>query len=529
MKISSKVLSVTSICYIYLPVALFLFGWTNRITSAVASATILFCMIRLIKNIRKENAQEDTFRVHAVVFIFAVLLFLWVGYYAGWGRWTAQTSDWKKHNAVLSDLVNKRWPVMYRNGKEHSMLSYYIGYYLVPAFAGKLAHSFRTAEKMMYLWGVAGLILVYLNLLCRIRSEKTSIQILSAVMIPFFGLPLWLSELVLKRLTGINRLGQTQWFYSEGGIKLQYSNNYTLLAWVVPQVIVCWLIFLLFLRHKENIESYLFIILPAMLFGTFSFLGMVPIAIAYAVEWGVKKKQLSALAKKVFSPDNIAMLFTLGAVFLLYFYGNVLSEKPDGMGFHIMEYGPGQFILYIVFTAVNIWLYMILLWKDHKTDMIYYAVFVSLSLLPLFSMGTYNDLMMRSSIPGLFAVLVYVLEFADKYGGQNMAEPAAASSIRAAFAGISQTAILLLVLVGMYYSFYELSFVVSDEDYHALGNDIQWDTMEHFANRGLKIREELRYNYFAYDIDDNVFYRYLADKPEPEEKEHSGKGTTESE
>ena len=514
MRINSKVLSFISIVYIYIPIALFLFGWTNKIVAIVTSIAIAFCAFRLFRSLMRDTTDTDDIRYNLAALVFAFLLFCWVGYYAGWGRWVTQTGDWHKHNAVPYDLINKRWPVLYRNGEEHSMLSYYIGFYLVPALAGKLTHSVRAAEKVMYLWGVSGLMLVYLNLVCCIRARENVMQILSAIMIPFFGIPLWLSELVLKRVADINRLGQTQWFYFSDDIRLQYSNNFTLLAWVVPQVIACWLTMILFFRHKDKIESYLLLMLPAMLMGILSFLGIVPIAMAYAMEWGIKNKDIKVFLGKIFSVDNILMLLTQGSVLFLYYYGNIFLKKPKQVSLRRIDYGPDTRILFIVFVVVNILIYAAIFWRDHKTDLIYYSAFATLIILPAFNMGRFNDLMMRTSIPGLLVLMVYVLEFIGKYMVQGSGERVSPNIASRIFTSVSEVIVVVLVLVGMYYSFLEFSQSVTDEKYGELGKKTEWETMEVYANRSKKVSNDCKYNYFAYDIDDNLFYKYIMDKPD---------------
>lgn len=54
------------------------------------------------------------------------------------GGLSPQSADWSKHNAVLRDLIEKEWPVLYHNEDESSLLTYYLGQYLVPALSGKV-------------------------------------------------------------------------------------------------------------------------------------------------------------------------------------------------------------------------------------------------------------------------------------------------------------------------------------------------------------------------------------------------------
>ncbi len=83
-------------------------------------------------------------------------------------------------------------------------------------------------------------------------------------MIPFFSIPLWISEVVLKLVSSFNTVGNSQWFYSNDGILIQYSNNYTLLRWVFVQVIPIWLIVIVFLIHRDNIRYFALLLLPAI-------------------------------------------------------------------------------------------------------------------------------------------------------------------------------------------------------------------------------------------------------------------------
>lgn len=70
-------------------------------------------------------------------------------------------------------------------------------------------------------------------------------------------------------------------------------------------------------------------------------------------------------------------------------------------------------------------------------------------------------------------------------------------------------AIICLMLIGMYYPFGEMSESVRTEDYAALGNSFAWNSLEVLANRNLDEDLDLKYNYYSYDLDKNVFYQYM--------------------
>ena len=73
--------------------------------------------------------------------------------------------------------------------------------------------------------------------------------------------------------------------------------------------------------------------------------------------------------------------------------------------------------------------------------------------------------------------------------------------------------LVVLLLAGAVYPLLELKEVVNNdvitekqEDY-SLGY-----TMESYANRELDIPLDLKYNYYSYDIQNNIFYKYIAAK-----------------
>lgn len=502
MKIKKAYLTMFSLGYIYIPIVIFLAGWLKLWYAIICAGVLFGVAYRFLGKYLLKKEYDSYVHVEWEIVVIAVLLFLWIGYYAGWGRWVAQSGDWNKHNAILYDLVNSSWPVYYKNGDEHSMLVYYIAQYIVPAIVGKVTHSVRIAEIFNYIWAEIGLFLVWLNLIATIDIKKYLIKFTSPFVLVFFSTPLWISELVMKRLLGINQIGSGQWFFFDSeGILLQYSSNYVMLRWVFPQVIVIWMMVLLLMQHKDKIEFYLFLLLPGVLFATLSFVGLVPVGVFFSIEWLRENKSFKRWMCKIFSIENILTLFSIGSVLCLYFYGNIFSSKPDSIGLMRQPYD-GKLGIFWCFIGVNVLLYGILLWWDNKKNLIFYITIISLSVIPLFKMGLYNDFGMRCSIVFLFLLMIYIVQFIDKnIGNENNKK----------YRNFITGALVMLLISGMYYPFQELSESVASEEYGVMGNDIGWDTMQQFANReGEGYGDDLKYNYYAYDIENNFFYNYLA-------------------
>lgn len=509
VNISRNFLLVISLIYIYLPISIFFVGWTRPCIAMTCLSILFICAVRCLRQAKRDNelANKKTvgnIRIGLGTLEFVLFLFIFIGYYAGFGRFVDQSFDWLKHNAILADLVNKSWPVYYSNKDEYSMLTYYIAQYIVPSAIGKLFNSFRCAEIALYVWNVIGLFLVFLHMVSFLSVKKTIEQLVCAAAIPFFDLPVWLSKVVLRQFIGYGSVNSAaEWYYSDGldGVRIHYFDNFFQLRWAFPQAITIWLIMMILLEYREYIRYYVLVILPGMLFATLSFIGILPLALGFVVEKVIKAKG-KGIFFQIFSFENVTVTVSCGIVLLLYLYGNVTGEKPEQIGFHLMPYTIRSAMVYLVFVCINVTVYALILFKSHKNDGIYYAVVSTLMILPFFSMGMWNDLEIRSSIPSLFVLMIYILAFLNeqmKGGSDN-------------FLDSKKVAICLIFLViGAYYPFSQLSSCIASKDYQVeLGNGNGWSSMEPFANRKLDISNDVKFNYYSYELDKNIFYKYLA-------------------
>jgi len=507
MNLDKKSLVILSLMYIYLPIVIFLGTWTRPYIALACIGVLFLCALRCIRSSRNPSGQAADGNIQTGLWtvLGSLLFFIAIGYYAGYGRFADQPFDWYKHNAIMADLTSRPWPVYYTNRNEYSMLTYYIAQYIVPSAIGKIFGSFRCTEIALYAWNILGIFLVFLHMISYLKSKSSGGQILCALAIPLFSLPVALSRLVLKYFTATSDEFKTgidfvNWYYYNDGIKIQYFDNFYHLRWTFPQVITIWLILMLFLEYKTYIKYYVLIMLPGMLYSSFSFVGMLPLAFGYVLERICKKDK--NVYFQMLSFENISVILTTGLVFIFYFYGNVGGEKPDGINFHLMPYGPETAVVYFAFVGINVLIYFLVLFKDHKNDGIYYASFGTLAFLPLVSMGLHNDLLTRSAIPSLFIVMIYLMLFLRdqrlRLGAGNFTK-----SIRVAVC-------LVLLAVGAYYPLAQLADRIATEDYHSLGRGYWWPTMEGWANRKLRAKDDLKYNYYTYDLKDKFFYKYLA-------------------
>ena len=572
VKIRKKPVLTASFIYIYIPVIIFLMGFIRFYISLPVLVVLGYVAYRAMATLRAGGMSNndvnadpdngnDSISVDIRFFIAGVVFLLAVGYFASWGRWVNQSFDWYKHNAVLSDLIEKPWPVYYVNGNEKSMLSYYVGQYMFPALVGKIAGlftngtitvttipismlelgavdeqiiagyvrdinaSFRIAEITEYIWNVIGILLVWMNLMLFLKRNSIKAHIVELFMFVFFSVPQSLVEILVKVLFGVDCLYNNYIRTQDNEIILQYTGDFVSLIGAFAQIIVPWLVVMIFMNTRDNIRIYLFYMLPLMLFAPLPLMGLVPLALGHAVYKLAKDKKLGEWLKEVFSLENLLCLFSLGTVLVLYLYGNVFQAKPDSLEFRFMRYG-NLIGIYFIFVIFNVLLYAGFIFKNNRKNHIYYIATAELILLPLFRMGYFNDLNIRSSVPALFIVMCLLTEFiTDRFE--------IVRTRKALLTTVLYITLIALVYNGASYQFQRLGKRIVEEKYTDDADLYTYGTMEYFADRSYDnmtdeerkatllekhpdydmsqdFTVDLVYNYYSYDIEENLFYRYLA-------------------
>ena len=132
-------------------------------------------------------------------------------------------------------------------------------------------------------------------------------------------------------------------------------------------------------------------------------------ALTYLQEWFQTKEKL-AYVKNTFSKVNLLALLT-GLVLLVYIISNFMQQKPENakMGLEIINYlQEGRMIFILVAFQATWGLWALLLFKEEKKNPVFWASCVILFILPFFSLGQFNDLCMRTSIPALLTFCALV-------------------------------------------------------------------------------------------------------------------------
>ena len=514
--VKNRNLHIIELFYIFIPLALFFMGWTKWYIGIICCLVGLFSIIKIIRT----SDVEKCVRIHTPVFILGICSISFIAITCGLGRWTVQTMDYYKHNAILQDLIDRSWPVYYQNDNEHSMLTYYIAYYLFPALIGKITRSFRVAEIVMFVWSVLGLVLIWIHLMSHLNIKRIWDQVLCLIAMIFFSAPVLVGELVAVGMgvpVGDNFI-ESGWFVfmDDPRIHLQLTPNYMMLSFVFPQVIVCWMALMIFLERKDDIGVYVPILLPTFLYGAFSFVGLFFLAVAYACCELYRERKFKQWIKSVLSLCNVSYSLTIGTVMILYFWGNVFSDKPDFMNFQLATFvdNPLQFILFYLLVVLP---YPLLFLKWCKKEPLFIISTVVLLILPLFHMGKANDLLMRVSIPCLFILMVLFLKIMTsghdeerKTGRINYYLDCLQKDF---FSCFIKLLLAISFIINIPLQIWLLSNNMQDLSFPEAAYLNTNISMEYEANRSYYRGEDgadVIFNYYTYDPDNCPFCRYIA-------------------
>ena len=481
---------VAMLTYIYVGIALFLFGWCAWYVSIPCALALSYVVVNMIRDCK--SCAQVTIRPSTIIGIIVIGV---ISYAIGWGRFTEQAADYAKHNAIMNDLVSQEWPVVYEGSNgESALLTYYLGQYLFPCLVGKIFASYRIAEILNAIWSYWGITLVYINLTRILKSKSAFHDFIILFLILFFSCPTEIGSATLSLFVKEVPYHNTQWFCYDSHIKLQYSSSIVALRWVYPQVIVNWMILTIFIENHKKTQYYIPLLLPALFYGSLSFLGLIPYAIVGAVSQFVSSKDKVSVMKSLLSPYNILTSVTLGLVIIVYLLGNVASQKPVELSFRLTDYS-GRWAIYIVFVTVMVMIYMLLLAKESWKNWMFYTTMFSLSLYPLFTMGYHNDFTMRCSIPALFVMMVMTTKLL-----MNFKKVILRATIMS----------VLILLSSARFCYHTLDALKSD-DITQLADNYSYGTMGRFIYRDdPTIDKSLKYNYFTYDLSESPFYKYFA-------------------
>ncbi|MDP2777444.1 MAG: hypothetical protein Q8O48_07360, partial [Anaerolineales bacterium] len=407
-----------TILYLTLPVIIFFMGWLRLSIAIPVIAIFLWVLWNLLKQNPDNQFPIPNFRFPIYLLL---LTGLWV-FLSGVGGYAFQNWDHHWRNAVLRDLINYDWPVVYSSAERGplKMLIYYLGYWLPAAFAGKL-FGWKFANFILFLWTWLGVFLTALHL--NIKLNTTLLK--TALLLIFFSGMDALGTLILAPdyptlFPPIQHLE----IWSDN---LQYSSFTTQLFWVFNQAAPAWLCVSFFISlslstslkinsakglqpggrdsslPKEQVAQndirgqLAFIWSLSFFFAPLASIGLLPYLL---IEW-IKQTDF----KHPFKNLRFDLLLASGIIIIisyLLFSSNTAAQERGFQSIAIKD-----LLIFFLLEGGILWLFLApRLWRDPR----WMVTGLLLILIPFIQLGSGGDFVMRASIAPLLFLMIMCAE-----------------------------------------------------------------------------------------------------------------------
>ena len=375
------------------------------------------------------------------------------------------------------------------------MLTYYIGQYLLPALTGKI-FGLRVADITMGLLGIFGMMLLGVNIISITKAEKLWQQIVVILSVVLFSgmlhplqhtLALLFPQEMVYPNTDISSVG-CMWGIYIDNYHFEYRSFFTIWQWVHQQAIIPWLCAILFWINKHDYKYLAFLLLPAYIAGTWAFLGLVVIESMWVVWQLIAQK--GKCWKAIVSWENIFCILFPGVLISLYFLGNVTGEKPEGMSFGF-DLTLKHSIYWLIFCVFMFGIYAVIIARQYKRDPIFWFMLAELIVIPL---SSHTDFVMCTSIPALLFLLLYILNFLFAEERPLIAR---------------KVVLTICLLIASYTPLIQIRKAAVHVPYDRFYEISLEDNTE---RNNPKINNAMKYQYYTYNPDDSLFYKYIARK-----------------
>jgi hypothetical protein len=384
-----------AVVYLALPVAIFFLQWFKPWFGAPLAVAALAGLPYLLP--LPASHEQRTLPVRSLVFAAAVAA-VWTLLGGAGHFFFANYFDWHLRDAVLRDLAVLPLPPAYRmDAGLPLILRAPLGYFALPGLLGRLL-GVRYADGILFLWTFAGTLLFLVQILAGERRWR-SLLLIAATVVLFSGMDVLGNPQSLFDITS-----HKEWW---AGL-FQYSSDSTLLFWVPNHALPGWLSIALLYRARDNrrflaIAAWLGAL--TLIWAPLVSIGLLPFFAA--LTW---RSLRHGTWRSLFSICNLVagpLVAGGSAIYLTIATGSI----PSGNGPAV----PWQawIFIYLTFLLVEFLLLSYLLVRDFRDGIepLYFGVAIAvLILLPNFSFGPGNDIVMRGSIPALAAVMFAVVD-----------------------------------------------------------------------------------------------------------------------
>ena len=387
-----------AIIYLMIPVVIWLVGWF-RWWFGIPAAILIILALRpaLSGSIRLTPPRP---------MILAVVLFaaLWVTSSAAGGVFDATNSDWNKHRWILLNLGYYSWPTIIpdflapyltQDSQWPFLLRYYLGWYMVPGSVARLVGS-DALNWAVPLWTWLGISLILLLFVQKRRGWGVIIAL--AIFIFFSGMDL--VRLILR--DSIDTFGFHNIWSGPGEIRAHYLSTMRSFHWAPQHLVPAAMYTLLLLqlrRHPRFLRVSAVLLAVAPFWSPFVAIGLLPF-IAVLI-WKNRLRRFLGWSSLALAPalaGLIAVYLTSGS-----------QDHAQGWIWAIHDWTTLARLIPPIYLAEFLFLGLLLcVFRPNLLRLPFFiASLATLSLLPIYHFGEYNDLAMRGALPALFVLCYY--------------------------------------------------------------------------------------------------------------------------
>jgi hypothetical protein len=378
----------TAIAVIGVPVALFFVTWYRPLVGIPGSVVALWGTWTLMNSIRPSRMPS-----RRALLVLALIAVGWTST-TGLGGLFQQMWDHNFRNALLHDLIENSWPVVWDTPRGTVALDYYLAWSMVPALVGKLL-GWKAATLSTAVMAGGG---VFLVLLLFARVVGTWRWWLGPVFLLWSGLD------VMGWVVRGGFPGEAV-FFESWSLPLWYLSNQINFNCISHLVVPSWIVTLLIVGRQIGPGGAVALSAFLVPLAPFQAIGVAPFVL-----WALLQGDGSTWqrVRRGFTLENVLVPLVFLAICAPLYMAN------QGAGVHsgwFYELAPSPtlrtWVKFASFWILEILLPSAAIWFAKQRDGLLILAVAVLCVIPLRRAGLSNDLALKVSVPGLLILTLY--------------------------------------------------------------------------------------------------------------------------
>lgn len=498
------------VLFLTIPLFMFFLGYLKLVVSIpltlIFAGIVLYCVSDCMNGPdgNKNWGSDKDLKIPLSYLIGFAVTALAVSFVSGAGEYIYTLQDHEYRRAILRDLIDYDWPVIYNYNTQTNpevikifgmasgqrAFSYYFIYWMPAALAGK-AFGFNVGNFVLYLWNSIGIFLCLLSTSAVIKKVTAWVPF---IFVFFSGL-----DIIPNLVYELTHYSDWRWF--EGFVtSMSYVSNFRELASVFNQMVPCFLVVAILLM-SNNTRSMGLTAGILFCYSPWAVFGILPMVAAFLFGKNLRASKISKTLYNTFSPANIA-----SAVLILTIFGSYYMTNSGAVGYKgfAWEYfsNPGWFILaYIVFILIEVIPFALILYKREKNNPVFIAAFATLLILPFYRVSEMNDFTMRGSMPALFFFCILLCGVVPEVMDQKNTPTTKKGWLKSA-------AIMLTVILMTFPTLLNLFVIFGSMLQGDKGNEENIGSLGNINQA--EYAEVIQEQFFAEGYEGSFFYRYFA-------------------